>query len=78
MGYLPYVVVTRVDEKKLVSISDVPVVCDFPDVFPDELLGVPPKKQVEFQIDLIPGAVPISKVPYRLAPPKIHELSSQI
>lgn len=76
MGYLAYVVDTRVDEKRSVSISNVPVVREIPDVFPEELLGVPPNRQVELQIDLIPSATPIANAPYRLAPPEMQDLSS--
>ena len=49
----------------------VSIVCEFPDVFPEELSSVPPERQVEFQIDLVPGAVPMAKAPYRLAPPEM-------
>ena len=69
MGYLAYVVDTQVGEQVLVS--DVPVVREFDDVFPKELPGVPPERQVEFRIDLVLGAAPITKVPYRLAPPEM-------
>ncbi|KAJ0800572.1 putative nucleotidyltransferase, Ribonuclease H [Helianthus annuus] len=60
------------------SISDVPVVRDFPDVFPDDLPGPPPARSVDFRIDLVPGATPVAKSPYRLAPSEIQELSSQL
>ncbi|GJS35481.1 hypothetical protein Tco_0533863 [Tanacetum coccineum] len=53
------------EEKRL---EDVPIVQDFPEVFPEDLSGIPPTRQVEFQINLVPGAVPCSRVPYRLAP----------
>jgi hypothetical protein len=56
----------------------VTVVCDFPDVFPDDLLGVPLDREIEFQIDLLPGAQPIAKVPYRLAPSEMKELMTQL
>lgn len=55
-----------------------PIVRDFPDVFPEYLLGVPPKRPVEFCIDLVPGAAPIANAPYRLVPPEMHELSMQL
>ncbi|KAI3780239.1 hypothetical protein L2E82_10210 [Cichorium intybus] len=68
-----------VDEKKEVkNIKEIPEVCDFPDVFPEDLPGVPPARQVEFRIDLIPGATPVAKAPYRLAPAEMQELSSQL
>lgn len=56
------------------TVTDISVICEFPYVFPDDLPGLPPKKEVEFRIDLVPGASPIAKVPYRLAPPKMQEL----
>ena len=68
-GYLAYVVDTRVREQ--LSVSEVPVVREFADVFPEELPGVPPERQVEFRIDLVPGAAPIAKASYRLAQPEM-------
>ncbi|GKG11990.1 hypothetical protein Tco_0346227, partial [Tanacetum coccineum] len=58
--------------------EDVPVICDFPKVFPEELPGLPPPRQVEFQIDLVPGTAPVARAPYRLAPSKMKELSVQL
>ncbi|GJS74061.1 hypothetical protein Tco_0706902 [Tanacetum coccineum] len=58
--------------------KDVPVIRDFPEVFPDELPGLPPPRQVEFHIDLIPGAAPVARAPYRLAPSEMKELSKQL
>ncbi|KAJ0871367.1 putative nucleotidyltransferase, Ribonuclease H [Helianthus annuus] len=66
---------TRPEEK---MIDDLPVVREFPDVFPEELPGLPPHRQVEFQIDLTPGAAPIARAPYRLAPGELQELSNQL
>ncbi|XP_073129622.1 uncharacterized protein [Henckelia pumila] len=60
------------------NISDVDVVKDFEDVFPDEVAGIPPDREVEFSIDLISGTVPISKAPYRLDPTEMKELKEQI
>ncbi|CAA0839620.1 Uncharacterized mitochondrial protein AtMg00860, partial [Striga hermonthica] len=57
---------------------DVPIIREFVDVFPDELPGGPPNRQVEFSIDLIPGAGPVSKAPYRMAPKELQELKTQI
>ncbi|GKA53094.1 putative reverse transcriptase domain-containing protein [Tanacetum coccineum] len=59
-------------EKRL---EDVPIVQDFPEVFPEDLSGLPPTRQVEFQIDLMPGAAPVARAPYRLAPSEMKELS---
>ncbi|GJW76450.1 retrotransposon protein, putative, ty1-copia subclass [Tanacetum coccineum] len=62
------------DEKRL---EDIPVVKEFPDVFSENLPGLPPVRQVEFQTDLIPGAAPVAQTPYRLAPSEMQELSNQ-
>ena len=53
---------------------DIPVVCEFPNVFPDELLGLPPDRDVEFKIKLVPGMAPISRRPYRMPPNELAEL----
>ncbi|GJW60013.1 putative reverse transcriptase domain-containing protein [Tanacetum coccineum] len=63
------------EEKRL---EDVPIVRDFPEVFPEDLPGLPPTRQVEFQIDLVPGAAPVARAPYRLAPSELQELSTQL
>ncbi|GJT36757.1 hypothetical protein Tco_0936622 [Tanacetum coccineum] len=63
------------EEKRL---EDVPTVRDFPEVFPEDLPGLPPTRQVEFQIDLVPGAAPVARAPYRLAPSEMEELSTQL
>ncbi|GKD01030.1 hypothetical protein Tco_1171304, partial [Tanacetum coccineum] len=63
------------DEPKL---SDISVVWDFIDVFLRDLSGLPPQRQVEFRIDLILGATPVAKSPYRLAPSEIFELYGQL
>jgi hypothetical protein len=60
------------------SIEDVPVVREYPDVFPEELPGMPPDKDIEFVIDLIPGTSPIAKRPYRMAAPELAELKKQL
>ncbi|GJS26644.1 putative nucleotidyltransferase, ribonuclease H [Tanacetum coccineum] len=65
----------KVNESKL---EDIPVVREFLGVFQEELSGLPPSREVEFRIDLIPGVVPVAKSPYRLAPTKMQELSNQL
>nr|GFA17544.1 reverse transcriptase domain-containing protein [Tanacetum cinerariifolium] len=65
----------RSEKKRL---EDVPIVQDFPEVFLEDLLGIPPTRQVEFQIDLIPGATPVARAPYRLAPSEMKELLDQL
>ncbi|GJR14767.1 putative reverse transcriptase domain-containing protein [Tanacetum coccineum] len=66
------------DKSEGKQIKDVPIVRDFPKVFPEDLPGLPPARPVEFQIDLIPGAAPVAQAPYRLAPSKMKELSEQL
>ncbi|GJZ10909.1 putative reverse transcriptase domain-containing protein, partial [Tanacetum coccineum] len=66
---------TKISERR---IEDVPIVRDFPEVFPEDLLGLPPTRQVEFHIELIPGAAPVARAPYRLAPAEMKELAEQL
>nr|GEV74318.1 reverse transcriptase domain-containing protein [Tanacetum cinerariifolium] len=74
------VFIAQVMEKKSEDkrLEDIPVVREFPDVFPEDLPGLPPVRQVEFPIDLIPGAAPVAHTPYRLAPSKMQKLSDQL
>ncbi|GKD64473.1 putative reverse transcriptase domain-containing protein, partial [Tanacetum coccineum] len=65
----------ELEEKRL---EDVPIVLEFPKIFPEDLPGLPPMRQFEFQIDLVPGAAPVARTPYRLAPTKLQELSTQL
>ncbi|GJU02922.1 putative reverse transcriptase domain-containing protein [Tanacetum coccineum] len=66
------------DKSKKKRLEDVPIVRDFPDVFPEDFPGLPPTRQVEFQIDLILGAAPVARAPYRLAPSEMKELSEKL
>ena len=74
-GYLAHVVDTRSDEVRL---ENVPVVREFLDLFPDDLLGLPPERETDFLIDLVPGTAPISLPPYRMAPTELKELKAQL
>ncbi|KAG8474738.1 hypothetical protein CXB51_031398 [Gossypium anomalum] len=74
-AYLAYVLDIKESEKKFES---VPVVCEYSDVFPDKLLGLPPVREVEFGIELVPGTTPISIAPYRMAPTELKELKTQL
>ncbi|KAI3767690.1 hypothetical protein L2E82_18026 [Cichorium intybus] len=65
-------------ESKHSKIEEVEVVCDYPDVFPENLPGLPPSRQVAFVIDVIPGAKPVARPPYRLAPSEMEELKRQL
>ncbi|KAL8108946.1 hypothetical protein AgCh_025152 [Apium graveolens] len=64
-AYLAHIVDT---EKKAPSLDEIPVVSEFSNVFPDEFPGLPPDREIEFSIDLIPGAGPVLKAPYHMAP----------
>ncbi|KAD5508134.1 hypothetical protein E3N88_15837 [Mikania micrantha] len=77
-GYTAILALIMEQPKKERKIEDIAVARDFPEVFPEDLPGLLPKRQVEFQIDLIPGATPIAKAPYRLAPTEMQELSNQL
>jgi hypothetical protein len=61
-----------------IQLEDIPVVCEYPDVFPDDLPGMPPDRDVEFVIELQPGTAPISKRPYRMPPKELAELKIQL
>uniref|UniRef100_A0A2N9EJD6 Reverse transcriptase domain-containing protein n=1 Tax=Fagus sylvatica TaxID=28930 RepID=A0A2N9EJD6_FAGSY len=65
-------------QKKELEIKDIPIVREFSDVFPEDLSGLPPDREVEFSIDLVPGTAPISKAPYRMAPAELKELKGQL
>ncbi|XP_057542459.1 uncharacterized protein LOC130820925 [Amaranthus tricolor] len=69
--------ISKVEVRK-VRIDDIPVVRDFKDVFPKELPGMPPKRDVDFSIDLVPRTGPISKAPYLMAPKEMEELKVQL
>ncbi|GJU27281.1 putative reverse transcriptase domain-containing protein [Tanacetum coccineum] len=73
--FLAHVTKKKSKEKRL---EDMPVIRDFPEVFPEDLPGLPTSRQVEFRIDLVPGAAPVARAPYRLAPSEMRELSVQL
>ncbi|XP_075515553.1 uncharacterized protein LOC142550200 [Primulina tabacum] len=60
------------------KLEDIPIMREFPDVFPEELSGTVPNREVEFEFNLVPGAAPISKAPYRMAPAELKELKEQL
>ncbi|GJU73731.1 putative reverse transcriptase domain-containing protein [Tanacetum coccineum] len=72
--FVAYVTEKELREKRL---NDVPIIRDFPEVFPNDLPGLPPPRQVEFRIELVLGAAPIARAPYRLAPTELKELSEK-
>nr|GEY31021.1 hypothetical protein [Tanacetum cinerariifolium] len=73
--FLAHVTESKSKEKRM---DDVPVIHDFPEVFPEEFPGLPPPKQVDFRIDLVAGDAPVTRAPYRLAPFGMIELSVQL
>ncbi|RVW85873.1 Retrovirus-related Pol polyprotein from transposon 17.6 [Vitis vinifera] len=73
-GFLASVMSNESDLK----LEDIPIVRKYPDVFPEDLPGLPPEREVEFTIDLVPGTGPMSKAPYRMAPVELKELKVQL
>nr|GEZ18786.1 reverse transcriptase domain-containing protein [Tanacetum cinerariifolium] len=75
-----YLFVAQVVEKEPAErrLKEVPVICKFPNMFPEDLPGLPPPRQVEFKIELVPGAAPVACAPYRLAPSEMKELAKQL
>ncbi|RVW28572.1 Transposon Ty3-I Gag-Pol polyprotein [Vitis vinifera] len=73
-GFLASVVSNESDLK----LEDIPIVREYPDVFPEDLPGLPPEREVEFTIDLVLGTGPMSKAPYRMAPMELKELKVQL
>ena len=76
IGYLASVVDVLIEQK--VKPEDVHVVNEFVDVFPKDLPGIPPDRERDFVIDVLPGTAPISKAPYRMAPLELKELKIQL
>ena len=74
-AYLAYVIET---EKGRPSVSDIPFVSDFPNVFPEKFPGLPPQREIDFSIDVVPGYTPASITPYRMAPLELKELKLQL
>ncbi|XP_070041343.1 uncharacterized protein [Nicotiana tomentosiformis] len=72
-AYLAHLVDTRLESP---SLKDIPIMCDFPDVFLDELPGLPPEREIGFPIELVPRTTPISIAPYRVAPADLKELNA--
>jgi hypothetical protein len=75
---IPAKTTSRIYEAIIPEIKDIPVVCEFPDVFPEDLPGLPPERDVEFVIELKPGTAPISRRSYRMPPNELAELKIQL
>ena len=74
-AYLAYVIDTKKAEP---SLSNIPIVCDYPDVFLEEFTGLPPQREIEFAINVFIGATPASITPYRMALVEFKELKLQL
>ena len=69
---------STVNQVEAKSLAEIPVVCEYPDVFPDDLPGMPPDRKIEFAIELQPGTAPIARRPYRMPPNELAELKKQL
>eukprot|EP00253_Pinus_taeda_P028842 PITA_28842 len=63
---------------KTAILNNIPVIQEFTDVFPEEIPGLPPKRNIDFTIELVPGAAPVSRAPYRMSVPELTELKMQL
>ncbi|XP_022031188.1 uncharacterized protein LOC110932138 [Helianthus annuus] len=77
-GCKAFMIYANEPNKEMPKMEEVPVVREYADVFPEDLPGIPPVREVEFGIELVPGAKLVAKAPYRLAPSELQELMSQI
>ena len=79
-GYQVYVVHAEETEQKTEEnlLDALPVIRELKEVFPDEISHLPPKREIDFSIDLVLGETPVSRVPYRMSPPKLMELKMQL
>jgi hypothetical protein len=75
---IPTKTTSTIYEAIIPEIKDIPVVCEFPDVFPEDLPGLPPERDVEFVIELKPSTTPISRRSYRMPPNELAELKIQL
>jgi hypothetical protein len=69
---------SKLNQTKAIALEDIRVVQDYPDIFPEELLGMPPDRDIEFLIELLPGTPPISMRPYRMPVNELVELKKKI
>nr|GEZ48969.1 putative reverse transcriptase domain-containing protein [Tanacetum cinerariifolium] len=77
--FLAHITTKEIEDKsEKKQLEDVPIVQDFPEVFTEDFLGLPPIRPVEFQIDLVPGAALVARAPYQLAPSEMKELAEQL
>ena len=77
-GSKSFIILTHMKGENAVEMQFIPVVSEFVDIFPNEIPGLPRKREVEFVIDLVSGALPILMTPYRMTPTKLGELKKQV
>ena len=77
-GCETFLVVILDSKRGQVDVEKTPIVREFPDVFPEELSGIPLEREMDLSIDIVPGTAPMSRAPYRMAPTKLKELKSQL
>ncbi|XP_075099244.1 uncharacterized protein LOC142176079 [Nicotiana tabacum] len=77
-GYIYHLVRVKDADAQIPTLQSVPIVNEFPEVFPEDLPGIPPDREIDFGIDLLPGTKPISIPPYRMAPAELKELKVQL
>ena len=77
-GAQGYILLFSTEVKENVSLTNLPIVNEFSEVFPDDVPGLPPEREIEFSIDLLPGTGPISMAPYRMSPAELAELKEQL
>ena len=73
-----YLISVQEEKKTTPRLEEVPVVREYPEIFPEELPGLPPEREIEFGIELVAGTQPISKAPYRMAPAELKVLREQL
>ena len=77
-GSVLFALLAKLDLGEKKAMVELPIVCDFPEVFPEDVSDLPPEREVEFSIDLVPGASPVSMSPYRMSASELKELKSQL
>ena len=77
-GVLGYILLYLSNLEVESKLNEIPIANEFPEVFPSDIPGLPPKREIEFSIDLLPGRGPISIAPYRMASKELQELKKQL
>ena len=77
-GAQGYILLFSMEGKKEIDLTNLPVVSEFPEVFPDDVPGLPPEREIEFSVDLLLGTSPISMAPYQMSLAELIELKKQL